>query len=63
MNRYYATLKEPVRGGEELYHMLIGGNTQAEDGMQLERSAEFTATMRTFPRNSTTRAAQRLGPR
>jgi predicted Zn-dependent protease len=40
-----------VRGGEELYRLHIGGNTQSEDGMQLERSAEFTAkSMRDLPR-------------
>jgi TldD protein len=45
VNRYYVNSEGTVvRGGEELYRLLIGGNTQAEDGMQLERSAEFTAT-------------------
>jgi TldD protein len=44
VNRYYVNSEgTAVRGGEELYRLLIGGNTQAEDGMQLERAAEFTA--------------------
>ena len=52
VNRYYVNSEGTVvRGGEELYRLLIGGNTQAEDGMQLERSAEFTAkSMRDLPR-------------
>ena len=44
VNRYYLNSEGTVvRSGEELYRMSIGGNTQAEDGMRLERSAEFTA--------------------
>ena len=44
VNRYYVNSEGTVvRGGEELYRLVIGGNTQAEDGMQLERAAEFTA--------------------
>ena len=44
VNRYYLNSEgSVVRSGEELYRMSIGGNTQAEDGMRLERSAEFTA--------------------
>ena len=44
VNRYYVNSEGTVvRGGEELYSLDIGGNTQAEDGMQLERAAEFTA--------------------
>jgi TldD protein len=45
VNRYYVNSEGTVvRGGEELYRLLIDGNTQADDGMQLERAAEFTAT-------------------
>src|SRR6266536_1938587 len=44
VNRYYVNSEGTlVRGGEELYRMLIGGNTQADDGMQLDRSLEITA--------------------
>jgi len=44
VNRYYVNSEGTVvRGGEELYRLAVGGNTQAEDGMQLERAAEFTA--------------------
>jgi len=44
VNRYYLNSEgSEVRTGEELYRMSIGGNTQADDGMQLERSAEFNA--------------------
>ena len=44
VNRYYVNSEGTVvRGGEELYRLDIGGNTQAEDGMQLDRAAEFTA--------------------
>jgi predicted Zn-dependent protease len=44
VNRYYLNSEgTEVRSGEELYHMSISGNTQADDGMRLERSAEFTA--------------------
>jgi len=44
VNRYYLNSEGTVvRSGEELYRMSISGNTQAEDGMRLERSAEFTA--------------------
>jgi predicted Zn-dependent protease len=52
VNRYYVNSEGTVvRGGEELYRLHIGGNTQSEDGMQLERSAEFTAkSMRDLPR-------------
>jgi predicted Zn-dependent protease len=44
VNRYYLNSEGTVvRSGEEVYHMSIAGNTQAEDGMRLERSAGFTA--------------------
>lgn len=44
VNRYYVNSEGTVvRGGVELYRMLVGGNTQAEDGMQLYRSMEITA--------------------
>jgi predicted Zn-dependent protease len=44
VNRYYVNSEGTmVRSGEELYQMTINGNTQAEDGMRLERSAGFTA--------------------
>jgi predicted Zn-dependent protease len=44
VNRYYLNSEGTVvRSGEELYRMVISGNTQAEDGMRLERSAGFTA--------------------
>jgi predicted Zn-dependent protease len=45
VNRYYLNSEGTVvRSGEELYRMAITGNTQAEDGMRLERSTAFTAT-------------------
>jgi TldD protein len=52
VNRYYVNSEGTVvRGGEELYRLNLGGNTQAEDGMQLDRSAEFTAeSMQALPR-------------
>ncbi len=52
VNRYYVNSEGTVvRGGEELYRLDIGGNTQAEDGMQLERAAEFTAkSLQELPR-------------
>jgi predicted Zn-dependent protease len=44
VNRYYVNSEGTVvRGGEELYRLTVGGNTQAEDGMELDRAAEFTA--------------------
>ena len=44
VNRYYLNSEgSVVRSGEELYRMSISSSTQAEDGMRLERSAEFTA--------------------
>jgi predicted Zn-dependent protease len=44
VNRYYVNSEGTVvRGGEELYRLVVGGNTQAEDGMQLDRGEEFTA--------------------
>ena len=44
VNRYYVNSEgSVVRSGEELYRMSISGNTQAEDGMRLDRSAGFTA--------------------
>ncbi len=44
VNRYYLNSEGTVvRSGEELYRMAISGNTQAEDGMRLEQSDEFTA--------------------
>jgi TldD protein len=52
VNRYYVNSEGTVvRGGEELYRLNLGGNTQADDGMQLDRSAEFTAkSMHELPR-------------
>jgi predicted Zn-dependent protease len=45
VNRYYLNSEGTVvRSGEELYRMAITGNTQAEDGMRLERAADFTAS-------------------
>jgi predicted Zn-dependent protease len=45
INRYYLNSEGTVvRNGEEIYNMSISGDTQAEDGMRLERSAGFTAT-------------------
>jgi predicted Zn-dependent protease len=45
VNRYYLNSEgTEVRSGEGLYRLTIGGNTQAEDGMRLERSTGFTAT-------------------
>jgi predicted Zn-dependent protease len=42
VNRYYVNSEGTVvRNGEELYRMVIGGSTQAEDGMRLERSSGF----------------------
>jgi len=44
VNRYYVNSEGTVvRSGEELYHLSISGNTQADDGMRLERSVAFTA--------------------
>ncbi len=44
VNRYYLNSEGTVvRSGEELYRMSIGGNTQADDGMRLERATEFAA--------------------
>ena len=44
VNRYYVNSEGTVvRGGEELYRLNIGGDTQAEDGMELDRAADFTA--------------------
>jgi predicted Zn-dependent protease len=44
VNRYYVNSEGTmVRGGEELYRLLLEADTQASDGMRLERSAEFTA--------------------
>jgi TldD protein len=45
VNRYYLNSEGTVvRSGEELYRIQANGNTQADDGMRLERSAGFTAT-------------------
>jgi predicted Zn-dependent protease len=45
VNRYYLNSEgTEVRSGEELYRMTISGNTQAEDGMRLDRSTGFTAS-------------------
>jgi predicted Zn-dependent protease len=51
VNRYYLNSEgTAVRSGEELYLLTISGNTQAEDGMRLERSAGFTAkSLRDLP--------------
>ncbi len=39
-NRYYLNSEgTEVRSGQQLYEMLISGNTQAEDGMRLDRSS------------------------
>jgi len=44
VNRYYLNSEGTlVRSGEQLYRMTISGNTQAEDGMRLDRSTVFTA--------------------
>jgi predicted Zn-dependent protease len=44
VNRYYLNSEGTVvRSGEELYVLTIFGNTQAEDGMRLDRAAAFTA--------------------
>ena len=52
VNRYYVNSEgSVVRSGEELYRLQMGANTQADDGMQLERDAEFTAnSMQDLPR-------------
>ena len=52
VNRYYVNSEGTVvRGGEELCRLDIGGNTQAEDGMELDRTAEFTAkSLQDLPR-------------
>jgi TldD protein len=52
VNRYYVNSEGTVvRSGEELYRMSINGNTQAEDGMRLERAAGFTsASLRDLPK-------------
>jgi predicted Zn-dependent protease len=45
VNRYYVNSEGTVvRGGEEIYRMSISGNTQADDGMRLDRAVGFTAT-------------------
>lgn len=45
VNRYYLNSEGTVvRSGEQLCRMSISGDTQAEDGMRLEQSDEFTAT-------------------
>jgi predicted Zn-dependent protease len=51
VNRYYLNSEGTVvRSGEELYQMSVSGNTQAEDGMRLERAAGFTAkSLRELP--------------
>jgi predicted Zn-dependent protease len=44
VNRYYVNSEGTVvRGGEEHYRLNLGGDTQADDGMQLSRDAEFAA--------------------
>lgn len=52
VNRYYLNSEGTlVRSGEQLYQLVISGNTQAEDGMRLERSATFTAnSLRDLPK-------------
>jgi predicted Zn-dependent protease len=52
VNRYYLNSEGTlVRSGEQLYRLVISGNTQAEDGMRLERSAAFTAnSLRDLPK-------------
>lgn len=52
VNRYYVNSEGTmVRSGEELYRLTINGNTQAEDGMRLERAAGFTAaSLRDLPK-------------
>jgi predicted Zn-dependent protease len=51
VNRYYLNSEGTVvRNGEELYHMSISANAQADDGMRLEHSAGFTAkSLRDLP--------------
>jgi predicted Zn-dependent protease len=51
VNRYYVNSEGTVvRNGEELYRLSINGNTQAEDGMRLDRSAAFaTNSLRDLP--------------
>jgi len=45
VNRYYVnSAGTVVRNGEQLYHLVLNGNTQAEDGMRLERSHSFTSS-------------------
>lgn len=42
LNRYYLNSEGTVvRSGDEVYSMSLGGNTQAEDGMSLERGNSF----------------------
>jgi predicted Zn-dependent protease len=44
-NRYYINSEgSVVRSGEELYHVNISGETQAEDGMKLERFFNLSGT-------------------
>lgn len=54
INRYYVSSEgSVVRSGEELYQLTINGNTQADDGMRLERSVSFTAkSMKELPKAS-----------
>jgi len=45
VNRYYLNSEGTVvRSGEELYRMSLSGDTQAEDGMRLEKNTGVTAT-------------------
>ncbi len=52
VNRYYLNSEGTVvRNGEEIYNMSISGNSQADDGMRLDRSAGFTAkSLRELPK-------------
>ena len=54
VNRYYLNSEGTlVRNGEQFYRLTINANTQAEDGMRLERSAAFTAnSLQSLPKAS-----------
>ncbi len=52
VNRYYLNSEGTmVRSGQQLYRLAISADTQAEDGMRLERSAAFAAnSLRDLPK-------------
>jgi predicted Zn-dependent protease len=53
VNRYYVNSEGAVvRSGQELYRLSINSNTQADDGMRLDRSASFaTNSLKDLPKS------------